>query len=225
MISVIIPTLNEEEGIGEALKKLDFIKKDQNNEIIIVDGYSKDRTVEIAKKHNVKIIMEARKGYGRAYKSGFEQAKGKFLVALDGDATYPAQMIPSFIKKMEDEKLDFITTNRFAKLEKGSMTLLNRVGNIALSLAMRLLFFCPFNDSQSGMWVIRKSRWDEISYLVKSDGMEFSEELKIDFWRKHNKFKCIEMPIPYEARLGKPKLNPWKDGIRNLVFLFKKRFS
>ena len=76
-ITVIIPTLNEEESIGQTI---DEIPKDfADLEIIIVDGLSKDKTVEIATKKGARAVMEKRKGYGRAYKTGFKEANGDHL--------------------------------------------------------------------------------------------------------------------------------------------------
>ena len=88
-VTVIIPTLNEEQSIGQTI---DQIPKDfANIEIMIVDGLSKDRTVEIAKEKSARVVMEKRKGYGRAYKTGFAEAKGDIICTLDGDTTYPAE--------------------------------------------------------------------------------------------------------------------------------------
>ena len=81
-----MPTLNEEVGIGKTIDSInkDFFKK--NNwelEIVIVDGDSKDKTQEKAKKKGAKIIIEKRKGYGRAYKTGMSQVTGDIIVTGD----------------------------------------------------------------------------------------------------------------------------------------------
>jgi hypothetical protein len=91
-----------------------------------------------------------------------------------------------------------------------------------LSLAMSLLYFRWVSDSQSGMWVLRRSILD--SMRLTSDGMAFSEEIKIEAL-KNGKIRFQELNIQYSSRLGEIKLNPWRDGLYNLWFLIRKRFT
>lgn len=215
-VSIIIPTLNEEQGIG---KVLDEIPKGLDLEVIIVDGNSTDRTVDIAKNKGARVIIEERRGYGIAYKSGFEQARGELIATLDGDGTYPAEKISEFLKILENEKLDFITTDRLTNLRKNAMTKKHRLGNFILSLTTRILFGVKVKDSQSGMWIFRRSILPKLNLI--SNGMSFSEEIKIEAFKK---FRCKEIPIEYRVRVGEVKLSSWKDGWKNLKFLFWKRF-
>ncbi len=223
-----MPTLNEEVGIGKTIDSInkDFFKK--NNweiEIVIVDGDSKDKTQEKAKKKGAKIIIEKRKGYGRAYKTGMSQVTGDIIVTGDGDATYPFDKIHEYIQMLLDEKLDFITTDRFAELKQGSMSVKHAFGNIMLATALRILFLINIGDSQSGMWIFKKETLDKIQPLEDfNDGMPFSEEIKIEmFTSKHIKSK--EIPSTLYAREGAVKLESFKDGWKNFKFLFKKRIT
>ncbi len=214
-VEAIIPTLNEEEGIAETLKRI--AKK---TKVIVVDGCSSDRTIEISKKHGARVIIESRGGYGRAYKTGFEKTKAEIIVTMDGDASYPTEEIERLVEMLEREKLDFITCNRFGKLEKGSMSWLNFIGNVVLTIAANVLFSLELKDSQSGMWVFRKKILKSI--MPESDAMGFSQEIKI---RAFKKARCKEVPIKYSKRLGKEKLNAFKDGFRNMMELFKLRLK
>ena len=223
-ISIIIPALNEEEGIEgviRAIPKNELEKMGFDVQILVVDGNSKDRTRELASKAGAEVIIEPRRGYGRAYKTGFAKASGDIIATADADLTYPVEDIPEFVKVLQEESLDFITTNRFAYMEKDAMSFRNWVGNSVLNLATRLLFRLNIRDSQSGMWVFRKSILDRL--ILKSDGMPLSEELKFEACH-FAKFNWKEMPIKYRARVGKIKLRAWKDGFRNLLYLIKKRF-
>ena len=223
-----MPTLNEEKGVG---KTIDSIKKDiskKNNwelEIAIIDGLSKDKTQEIAKKRGAKIILEKRRGYGRAYKTGMSKATGDIIVTGDADATYPFNRIHKYIQLLLDEDLDFITTDRFAELKHGSMSVKHAFGNVVLASALRILFFINIRDSQSGMWIFKKEALKKIQPLEDfNDGMAFSEEIKIEmFTAKHIKAK--EIPSTLSSREGEVKLESFKDGYRNLKFLFKKRLN
>ena len=75
-VSIIIPTMNEEESIGEVMDTINKVMKEGNleYEVLVVDTNSKDRTREIASEKGAKIIDEPRRGYGRAYKTGFENS-------------------------------------------------------------------------------------------------------------------------------------------------------
>ncbi len=218
-VSVIIPTLNEEESIGHVLDKIPRDSKYQW-EIIIVDGDSKDRTREIAREKGAMVIVEKRRGYGRAYKTGFAAATGDIIVTLDGDDTYPAERIPELVDYLLSHNLDFLSCERFSLMREGAMSVTHKVGNKILTLTTRILFGIKIKDSQSGMWVFRREILKDLN--VTSDGMPFSEEIKIEAWKK---FRAAEIPIEYRERKGEVKLNTWKDGLRNLVFLFKKRFK
>ncbi len=223
-----MPTLNEEKGVGktkDSIKKDIFKKKNWELEIAIIDSDSKDKTQEIAKKRGAKIILEKRKGYGRAYKTGMSRVSGDIIVTGDADATYPFDRIHEYIQLLLDEDLDFITTDRFAELKHGSMTVKHAFGNIVLATALRILFLINIRDSQSGMWIFKKEALKKIQPLDDfNDGMPFSEEIKIEMFTAKN-VKAKEIPSTLSSREGEVKLESFKDGWRNLKFLFKKRLS
>jgi len=224
-ISIIIPALNEEEGIEgviRAIPKNELEKVGFDVQILVVDGNSQDRTRERASKAGAEVIVEPRRGYGRAYKAGFTHAIGDVIATADADLTYPVEDIPRFVRILQEENLDFITTNRFAYMEKDAMSFRNRIGNSVLNLATRLLFRLNLKDSQSGMWVFKKNILG--SLVLKSDRMSFFEELKPDACHFAG-CRWKEMPIQYKARVGKIKLRGWRDGFQNLLYLVKKRAS
>ena len=96
-----------------------------------------------------------------------------------------------------------------------------RMRNLVLALAMSILYFRWVRDSQSGMWVLRRSILDDMK--LESNGMSFSEEIKVEAIR-NPRIRFGEISIQYSSRLGEKKLNPWRDGVQNLLFLAKKRF-
>jgi glycosyltransferase involved in cell wall biosynthesis len=213
--------MNEEASIG---KVLDLIKETMQKtaydyEVLVVDTNSKDRTKEIARQKGAIVIEEPRRGYGRAYKTGFEKASGEVVATLDADCTYPAEDIPELTARLFAENLDFITTNRMARMEEGAMSGMHRFGNWVLNVTAKVLFSVSFKDSQSGMWVFRREAYGKLD--VQDDGMPFSEEIKIEAFRK---LRTIEVPITYKRRVGEVKLSSWKDGWKNFKFLWKKRF-
>ena len=225
-ISVVIPAINEERGIGKTIDAINnryISSKDWDLEILIVDGDSKDRTQEIARSKGAVVIVEKRKGYGRAYKTGLARATGDLIVTGDADATYPFDRIHEYVELLQKENLDFLTTDRFAELKHGSMSLKHRFGNLVLALTLDILFVVRIKDSQSGMWIFKRTAFDKIQPLEAfNDGMPFSEELKIEMFTTHG-LTAREIPSTLYAREGQVKLESFKDGWKNLKFLFKKR--
>ena len=124
-----------------------------------------------------------------------------------------------------DENLDFITTDRFAALKHGSMSIKHRFGNLILATALRILFMININDSQSGMWIFKKDALKKIQPLENfNDGMPFSEEIKIEMFTSKD-IRAKEIPSALYTRAGEVKLDSFKDGWKNLKFLFKKRVT
>ena len=216
-ITVIIPCLNEEQGIERVLRAMpDFV-----DEVIVVDNNSTDRTSEVAAALGAKVIREEVRGYGRSYKRGFSGATGDLIVTLDGDHSYPVDALSYLLEAFLHLGVDFLNASRFPVRDKAAMSFKHHVGNLVLSLATSLLYFRWVRDSQSGMWVFRRS----ILKLMRleSDGMSFSEEIKIEALRRPE-IRFGEISILYTSRLGEKKLKPWRDGIQNLWYLVKVRF-
>ena len=223
-LSVVIPALNEEAGIGAVINQIPVEKLNKIGyqvEIIVVDNNSTDRTGEIAREHGARVIFQPVRGYGHAYKSGFDDATGDIIATGDADMTYPFDALPEMLATLHENRIDFITTDRLSGLNPKAMTISHVLGNKLLSRFARFLFRIPFRDSQSGMWIFRRSIWPHLE--VHSGGMPFSQELKIEAFVKG--FKCLEVHIEYRPRVGEVKLNTLKDGIRNTTHLFKKSFT
>ena len=216
-ITVIIPCLNEEQGIERVLRSMpDFV-----DQVIVVDNASTDRTSLVAASLGAQVIREDVRGYGRSYKRGFADATGDVIVTLDGDHSYPADALSYLLEAFRHFEVDFLNASRFPVRDRHAMSLKHHFGNLMLSLAMSILYFRWVRDSQSGMWVFRRSILKEMK--LEADGMAFSEEIKIEAVR-NPAIRFGEIPIQYSSRLGETKLNAWRDGFQNLLFLARKRF-
>ncbi len=237
--TLLIPTLNEAASIGHVLRLFRTAATAANEsvfrddpvdwEVLVVDGVSSDGTAAIAEAEGARVVLEPRPGYGRAYRTGFESARGAIIATSDGDGTYPVETVPMLVKKVRDEPIDFLTGNRMAYLDRTAMTTEHRIGNSILNRFVNLAFYRYLRDlpggrlmdSQSGFWVFRREILDRLR--LTQDGMAFSEELKIEVILRGARF--LEVPIRYGERWGPPKLSSWRDGIRNLLFLLDKRFE
>jgi dolichol-phosphate hexosyltransferase len=237
--SLVIPTLNEGGSIGPVLRTFRGAADEANRtlfaadpiawEVLVIDGASTDGTAEEAAREGARVVVERRRGYGRAYKTGFAAATGEIIATADGDGTYPVQEIPRYVRQVLDEKIDFLTGNRLAYLDRKAMTTEHRIGNWVLNSFAALAYrrFLTessgktLQDSQSGFWVFRRSILDRVA--LTQDGMAFSEELKIEAFLRG--LKVVEVPIHYGERWGLPKLSSWRDGYRNILFLARKRLA
>ena len=217
-ISLVIPCYNEEEGLRQLLPKIPDIV----DEVLIVNNASTDNTASVARELGARVVEEKRKGYGRAYKTGFKNATGDIIITMDGDGTYPPESITLLLYILFEEDVDFISARRWRSKSLQRKSPVRIFGNIILSFTMAALYLCYVVDSQSGMWVFKKNVLPNLK--LTSDGMALSEEIKIEAFSNKN-IKTLEIPIYYGERVGTSKLNIWRDGILNLLFLFKKRLG
>ncbi|HNR96085.1 MAG TPA: glycosyltransferase family 2 protein [Anaerolineae bacterium] len=217
-VSVVVPCYNEEEGIQATMVDMPGLV----DEVIVVDNNCTDRTAAVAQTLGAKVVPEPKAGYGAALKAGFRSATKDIIVAMDGDATYPRNFIPVVLDVMIDENLDFVTCDRTGHKAEQSDSFLRVLGNLVLNVVVLILYGFWLNDSQSGMWVFRRSILDQLN--LTSDTMALSQELKIEAFTRKN-LRSRELPIYYKARVGESKLNLWHDGFSNLLFLFRKRLD
>lgn len=192
--------------------------------VLVVDGASTDGTPEAARAGGAEVLVEPRRGYGRAYKAGFAVAgDADVVVTADADDTYPLDQLPDLLDGFQKDRLDFATVNRFAGLEKGAMTATNRFGNGILNLAARILFGVRIRDSQSGMWILSRRALGLLPAPKFSEGMPFSQEIKL--WSLRSRaLRGRELPGRYYPRIGEEKLLRWRDGFGNLWRLLRFRF-
>jgi glycosyltransferase involved in cell wall biosynthesis len=216
-ISVVIPCFNEERGIRNVIEKMPPCV----DQVIVVDNNSTDGTAVTAKSLGATVIFKEEKGYGEAYKAGLPVADGDIIATLDGDGTYPSAAIAPAIDYLVEHQLDFVSASRFPLARRSSMSFRNIVGNKIQTYTMRALFLIAIKDSQSGMWVFRRRVLEKLKLV--SSGMSFSEEIKLETLR-HKQLRFGEFHIDYYERVGEAKLYPWRDGVLNMWFLFKKRF-
>src|SRR5437016_11236140 len=158
-ITVVIPCLNEKEGIGKVLRELpSFV-----DEVVVVDNGSTDGTAVVASQLGAHVVTELHRGYGRAYKSGFSRATGDIIVTLDGDHSYPVDALSYLLEAFLHCGVGFLSASRFPMLTGAAMSFKHKIGNRVLSLIMSVLFLRWVNDSQSGMWVFRRDALSRVT--------------------------------------------------------------
>jgi len=207
-VSVVIPCLNEEEGVRFLLPQLNKVA----DEIIIVDDGSTDNTAAVAGSLGATVIYDGRKSYGLGFQRGLSAARGDIIATMDGDGTYPPLFIPIVIDYMNENGLDFVNCARFPLDNPQVMPRQKYIGNRLTTAVTNRLFGCRIIDSLSGMWVFRRAVVGKI--LPSSAGMEFSLSIKLHAI-KHDSVQFGEYHISYGERIDGPsKFRPARDSLR-----------
>jgi len=204
-IAVVVAALNEETGIGPTLEELMGVLRHPH--IVVVDGNSVDKTVEIAKNMGAEVMLQDGTGKGNALVQGLQQLsrRVRYVVFTDADFTYPAEYLPKMIEVLEqDPDVGMVIGDRFngeINLQK-SWTNPFYIGNRIIALAQHVLNGIKLNDPLSGMRVVRAFLLKE--WEPKSQG--FDVEAELNFLVEREGFRIVEIPIDYRTRLGQKKL-------------------
>jgi len=222
VVSVVIPALNEERGIRQVLEQLLQAGRKvrqrfpgvQEVEILVVDDGSTDGTAALARQvERVRVISHERnRGYGAALKTGFAAARGDWLVFLDADGTYPPEFLVDLVKAMDRDDADIILGSRLAGATS-RMPLTRRVGNTLFAHLLSWITGRRITDTASGMRIFKKEILPRLGLLP--DGLDFTPAMSTA--ALHEGLDIREIPMSYDERAGRSKLNPVTDGLR---FLF-----
>ena len=215
-VSIVLPTLNEENSIGKTIKEIkQILSKDKTSfEIIVVDSDSEDRTAIIARREGAKVVNELQRGYGNALRKGFKEAKGKYVIMYDPDGSYDANTLPLMIKLLR-KGYDYLNANRFAKLTYKSMSLRHYIGNKIINMMGNIFFHIGFKDMLSGYKGFRAEALRKLN--LKAQKWDFNVEVHSKLRRNNLKFK--EINTRYFPRLGDSKLTRTKAAWNNFRFM------
>ncbi|MCK4476111.1 MAG: glycosyltransferase family 2 protein [Methanophagales archaeon] len=217
-LSVVIPTKNEEKSIGKCIEKIQrvFTEHHIDGEIIAADNY-RDKTPEIAKGMEAKVIVPDEHGYGNAYRLLFEEASGDYIVMGDGDNTYDFMDIPKLLEPLKKGEADLVLGSRFkGEIKKGAMPWHHQyIGNPVLTWIFNRANKSTISDTHSGFRGFTKGAYEKMRTDLKASGMEFATEmLEIGIMKS---LRIAEVPITYYPREGsRPNLNWISDGWRHL---------
>ncbi len=199
-IAILLPTLNEEEGIGGMIDKVREVSKGEWN-VYVVDSGSTDKTVEIAKARKANLIHLEKRGKGIAVKKAFSAISEDFLVLIDADMSYSPEDINWVLGQLK--ACDVVLGSRFrGHIEKGAISGMNIFGNSALTAMANALYGKSVSDVCTGMWGFTKKAYKS----MEIDAPHF--ELEVNFFTQAAKLglKLCEVPISYQKRAGTSKL-------------------
>jgi glycosyltransferase involved in cell wall biosynthesis len=217
-ISVVIPTLDEAANLPHVLARIPEIV----DEVVLVDGHSRDGTIDVARtiRPDVRVVLQNGRGKGNALACGFAAATGDIIVMLDADASNDPAEIPQFVAALLAGN-DFAKGSRFALGGASTdITPIRALGNRMLGLAVNVLFGTRYTDLCYGY----NAFWNHcLPHMhVTCDGFEVETLIHVRVARAG--LEVVEIgSVEYERLHGESKLSAVRDGLRILRMILRER--
>jgi glycosyltransferase involved in cell wall biosynthesis len=217
LLSVIIPVYNEELTVGNVIYrvKLAMQKIGLQYEIIVVDDHSYDKSLEVARKHIVKLFtLNEHLGKGCALRAGFAQAKGDIIITIDSDSSHRPEELARVLSPVLKDKADLVIGSRYLNQKNVSARKLNAFGVRIFNSLIQLLTATAVTDSQSGYRALKRQILNK--QKLKSGGYEIESEMLVKTAKEG--FRVAEVPISFEQRTyGRSGVDPMMDGSKILL--------
>lgn len=215
LLSVVVPMFNEEPTIGNVISRIQstLIKNGVKFEIIVIDDCSLDRSLEVAKKYDVRLFtFKQNMGKGHALRAGFAKAKGDFIATIDSDGSHCPEELPLLLDSLLKGEADLVIGSRFST-PTSATSRRNQAGNRLFNKIIRLLTGNSMSDSQSGYRVMTSKVLKSMNLI--SAEYEIESEMLVKTVRKG--YRIREVPITFEQRTyGKSQIDPLVDGFKIL---------
>ncbi|SEO60564.1 dolichol-phosphate mannosyltransferase [Halorientalis persicus] len=215
-VCVLVPTLNEAETIGTVLES--FSEHGFEN-ILVVDGDSTDGTREIARDHGARVIVQSGTGKGQAVREALRHIEAPYVLMLDGDATYRAEDADAMLEPLLSGRAEHVIGDRFADMEPGAMSRLNRTGNRIINRAFRWIHGRDLEDILSGYRAFTLESAERLTLTESGFGIE--TEMAVECVKHGVRTEVV--PIRYEARPDESETNlhPFRDGATIILTLYQ----
>lgn len=221
LVSIILTSYNEEKNIGRTINDCKKLKALFPIEIIIVDAASQDRTVETAKKLRVDRILRFpfKRGKGADFWAGALVAKGDYIIQIDTDHQFQPSEIPTFVETLI-KGADVVIGTRFngGKIQKGSITFRNLIGNLIMSAATSIACGRKITDVMAGFKGFRKNAL--LALDLRERHFEYEAEVVTKACRMG--MNLVQIPITYTKRRGGASgIRAIRDGLNVLKAIIK----
>lgn len=210
--SLIVLTLNEIDGMRLVMPQVD---RSWVDEILIVDGGSTDGTVEEAGRLGLRVVRQARRGRGEAFREGLQHSVGDVLVYFSPDGNERAEDIPLLLTKVA-EGYDMVIASRFGKGSRSDDAgWITRLGNWAFTAAVNLFFGAHVTDAVNGLRAVTRACMEDL----KTTAVHFEIEMEMTILASKKGYRIAEIPTVEPPRVGgKPKLHKVVEGLRFVRF-------
>jgi glycosyltransferase involved in cell wall biosynthesis len=211
-VTVVIPTYNE---AGSIARVLDEIPSALVTEVLVVDGGSTDGTAEIAAAHGARVIIETRRGYGRACLLGLARADSpETVVFLDGDYSDRPSELGRIVEPIREGRADVVLGSRLAGgLAPGAMPWHAVLGNRLAATLIRWLYGIPLTD----LGPFRAARYQVLRALDLSE-QTYGWAVEMVTRGARRGYRVMEVPVSYHPRIGVSKISGTFRGTMGAAF-------
>ncbi len=217
LLSVVVPVFNEEPTVGNVIGRLKAVlqKTGFRYEIIAVDDYSRDNSVEVAQSQQVSVYrLKRHMGKGYALRAGFAKATGDVIATIDSDGSHRPEELPRLLKPLLSGEAELVIGSRFMNSHTFYAKRVNAAGNRLFNALIHILIRHAITDSQSGYRVMTRAVLK--SMALRSDEYEIESEMLVKTAKK--RFKITEVPISFVQRTyGTSQVDPLVDGVKILL--------
>ena len=221
LISAVIPAFNEELMIGNVIERLTAVmqKNGYTYEIMVVDDCSADKSVEVSKRHGVKVFsLKKHMGKGYALRVGFAKAKGEIITTIDSDGSHRPEELPRLVTPILQNKADLVIGSRYLNQNPAAAKKLNASGVRLFNLLIKILTRTEVSDSQSGYRVMKAS----LLRNMRLNSREYEIEAEMLVKTARQGFRVREVSISFEQRTyGTSRLDPVVDGFKILFSIVR----
>jgi len=217
-ISVVTCTLNEESNLPRFFPKIPRWV----DEVLLVDGHSTDRTVEVAKelRPDIRIVYQPNRGKGDALRCGFRHATGDIIVTLDVDGSTDPREMQKFIEPLL-KGYDFVKGSRYVLSLPLNKPLHRVFGNLLIAVVFNILYWARYSDLCSGYNAFWRKVLDQVN-LYSSDG--FEDEPLLIARVKRAGLRILEVGHYDRGRVGgETKAPSWRQGFKAIKTVVRER--
>lgn len=203
-VSIVICSKNEALTIAKVIKKV----KRYADEVLVIDGHSKDDSRKIAKKLGCKVLLDSGKGKGSAVRLGIKKAKGQIIVFIDADASHEPRDIPRLIEPIQEDKADLVIASRGRggsdELHGDFEKMLRLIGSTIITVVINQRFGVQLTDSQNGFRAIKKENARDLS--LEENITTIEQEMIVKALKRD--YRVSEIPShEYARKSGKSHIN------------------
>jgi len=214
-VCVLLPTLEEAETIGGVVES--FLAAGFEH-VVVVDGHSTDGTREVAREHGARVVTQTGSGKGQAVREGIEHVEQPYVLMADGDGTYRPGDAEAMLEPLFEGRAEHVIGDRFADMEAGAMTRLNRVGNRIINRIFTAVHGRDLQDILSGYRAFTRASVER--FQLDAEGFGIETELAVECVRHGVNTEVV--PVRYDRRPGgsETNLHPLTDGGRIVLTLY-----